>query len=157
MQIAAHPRLSSLEKYTDRFEGIPVEYGKTAELISKSSFVVCHYTTAVQFAVLFNKPVIFVTTDELNSSAASKYIKNFAASLGKPVINLDGNLSDLDWPMELNIDSKKYMEYRRRYIKTDGSPEAPHWEIVIDRLEKNSGLASVDTLKSGVHSSELLR
>jgi hypothetical protein len=146
MRIAAHPRLSRQRKYTDYFEGIPVEYGKTAELISKCAFVVCHYTTAVQFVVLFKKPVIFVTTDELISSAADKYINKFAASLGKAVINLDCELSGVDWSMQLNVDSKKYEEYRRTYIKTDGSPEIPHWDIVIGHLEKSRGLLSADSL-----------
>jgi hypothetical protein len=157
IRIAAHPRLSRQSKYTDHFGGISVEYGKTAELISKCSFVVCHYTTAVQFAVLFKKPVIFVTTDELNSSAADRYIKKFADSLGKPVVNLDGNLSDLNWPIQLNIDSKKYEEYRRTYIKTDGSPETTHWDIVIDHLEKSSDFESIDTLKAEARGSGLMR
>lgn len=150
MRIAAHPRLSRQSSYADHFEGIPVECGRTAELISKCSFVVCHYTTAVQFAVLFKKPVIFVTTDELISSAAHKYITRFAASLGKSAINLDGNLRIVDWSLQLSINLEKYEEYRRMYIKTDGSPEIPHWDIVINHLEKRSGLASIDTLKSEV-------
>lgn len=136
IQIAAHPRLSRQRKYIDYFEGIPVEYGKTAELISNSRFVVCHFSTAIQLAVLFRKPVIFVTTDELASSAAGKYVESFASSLGKSVINLDAELSSVEWEKELIIDSQKYDEYRKMYIKTDGSPEIPHWDIVIDHMEK---------------------
>jgi hypothetical protein len=151
MRIAAHPRVSREGKYTDRFEGIPVEYGKTAELISKCAFVVCHYTTAVQFAVLFNKPVIFVTTNELTSSAGGKYIETFASTLGKSVINLDGELSSVEWEKELNIDSQKYDEYRNMYIKTDGSPEIPHWDIVIDHLERIRGRLSSDSSEQRVH------
>jgi hypothetical protein len=137
MRIAAHPRLSRQRKYLDYFKGIPVEYGKTAELIGNCAFVVCHFTTAMQFAVLFRKPVIFVTTNELISSAAGKQIEKFASSLGKSVINLDGELSRVDWHEQLQIDSQKYDEYRNKYVKTAGSPEISHWEIVIDHLEKS--------------------
>ena len=86
IKVAAHPRLSRQRKYVDYFEGIPVEFGNTAELIGNCAFVMCHFTTAMQFAVLFRKPVIFVTTDELISSAAEKYIEGFASSIGKSVI-----------------------------------------------------------------------
>ena len=98
--------------------------------------VVCHDSTAVQFAVLFGKPAIFVTTDELKITYEGSSIATMAAELGKSPINLDrGDLQAMDWPMELDIDAGKYSEYRRKYIKTDGSPEMPLWEIVIDHVE----------------------
>jgi hypothetical protein len=151
MRIAAHPRLSRQKRYIDYFEGIPVEYGKTAELIANCAFVVCHFTTAVQFAVLFRKPVIFVTTDELFSSAAEKYIEKFAASLGKAVINLDGGLEEVDWPNEIQIDCSKYDEYRNQYIKGAGSPDIPHWDIVIDYLEETCGGPVAEILNPETH------
>jgi len=141
-QIAAHPRLSRQEKYIDYFEGIPVEYGKTAELISHCRFIVCHCSTAIQFAVLFGKPVIFVTTDELASSAVGRYIEIFASALGKSVINLDDELGSVDWQRELDIDSRKYDEYISDYVKSDDSAKIPHWDIVINHLEKASGRPS---------------
>jgi hypothetical protein len=147
MRIAAHPRLSRQRKYIDYFEGIPIEFGKTAELIGNCTFVVCHFTTAMQFAVLFRKPVIFVTTDELISSAAEKHIEEFASSLGKSVINLDGELGSVDWRKQLHIDAQKYDEYKNKYVKTNGSPEIPHWDIVIDHLEKVCGRLSADPRK----------
>jgi hypothetical protein len=150
-QIAAHPRLSRQKKYIDYFEGIPVEYGKTAELISNCRFVVCHYSTAIQFAVLFRKPVIFVTTDELASSAAGKYIETFASTLGKSVINLDGELGSVDWRRQLHIDPQKYDEYINEYVKTGDSPEIPHWDIVIDHLEKSCRRLTADPLEEQAH------
>jgi hypothetical protein len=136
VQIAAHPRLPDRKLNLDYFQGIPVQFGRTAELIGNCRFVVCHYTTAVQLAVLFRKPIIFVTTDQLSSSPALKFIAQFASILGKQVINLDGDLDSIDWRKELNIDFERYDTYRREYIKTDESAEAPFWEIVVDHMEK---------------------
>jgi hypothetical protein len=133
-KIAAHPRLPRQEQFADYFGGIPIEYGKTAELISNCEFVVCHYTTAIQYAVLFEKPVIFVTTNDLAASRVGRYIEKFASVLGRSAINLEGDLEGLDWRTELRVDSRKYREYRQKYIKTDGSPEMPHWDIVIDYM-----------------------
>jgi hypothetical protein len=138
VRVAAHPRLPAQPECRGHFQQLSVEYGKTAELISGCRFVVCHYSTAIQLAVLFDKPVIFVTTDELASSAAGNFIARFAAALGKSVINLQGDLSRIDWQAELRVDARKYDEYRREYIKTHDSPEVPHWDIVIDHVERVS-------------------
>lgn len=136
MKIAAHPRVSLYQHNPGLFEGIPIENGKTAELISNCKFVVCHYSTAIQLAVMFKKPLVFVTTDEIDSSPIGRYIAKFASIFGKSVIDLDGDLDKVDWHKELHVDFQKYDEYRNKYIKMDGSPEIPFWDIVIDHIEK---------------------
>ena len=137
--IAAHPRSSYRQLDQDYFEGIPIEYGKTGELIRNCKFVLCHHSTAIQLAILFEKPVIFVTTDELIPSSFGEWIDNFASALGKVPVNLDGDLDEINWMKELSIDIKKYREYKNKYIKIDGSPEKPYWDIVIDYIEKYEG------------------
>lgn len=132
--IAAHPRAVYQDR--DYFEGIPIKYGATAELIRDCTVVVCHYSTAAQFAILFGKPVIFVTTDELDATECRTFIADFATAFGKEVINLDRDLDKVDWKSELCVDMEKYASYKTTYIKTDGSPEKPIWDIVIDYMEK---------------------
>lgn len=136
LRVAAHPRSSYRERVPDYFEGIPIEYGRTAELIRDSKVVVCHDSTAIQFAVLFEKPLIFFTTDDLEASLWGKSIAAFASELGKSVINVDRGLGGVDWRREVSVDAQKYSAYRDRYIKTQGSPEMPHWDIVIDHIER---------------------
>jgi hypothetical protein len=141
VKIAAHPRARYHTRSRDYLEGIPTVYGRTAELIANCKVAVCHDSTAIQFAVLFGKPVIFVTTDGLNavffdSSFKSNSIACFAAALGKSVINLDDDLDGVNWKAELSVDHGKYAEYRNRYIKIDGSPELPLWDIVIGQFEQ---------------------
>lgn len=139
--VAVHPRSVSQKKPVDcYYEGIPIEYGSTAQLVRDCSVVVGHDSTAIQFAVLFGKPVIFVTTDELNaqyfdSSYKREEISFFASEFGKSVINLDRDLDNVDWQKELSVDERKYAEYKKKYIKIDGSPEIPFWEIVADHIE----------------------
>ncbi len=132
--ISAHPRSAYRTGSTNYFAGLRLEYGRTAELIRDCRVAICHNSTAVQFAVLFGKPIIFVTTDELQASPARESIDRFAHSLGQNSVNLDGDLTHMDWPAQLRYNPGKYDEYRRRYIKMDGSPEHPHWKIVIDHL-----------------------
>ena len=59
-----------------------------------------------------------------------------AAELGKKPINLDGDLSSVDWRAQLDVDTVRYALYRSRFIKTDGSPELPLWQIVINHIER---------------------
>ncbi|MBV9723565.1 MAG: hypothetical protein JO299_00170, partial [Gammaproteobacteria bacterium] len=140
VRVAAHPRSSYRQRVPDYFEGLPVMSGRTAELVRGCEAVVCHDSTAVQFAVLFGKPVIFVTTDALDrlfldSSFKRESIGAFAAQLGKPVINLDRDLESVDWRAQLEINPDKYADYRHRYIKMAGTAELPYWDIVIDHIE----------------------
>jgi hypothetical protein len=135
--IAAHPR-SRYEDHPDYFGGRTLVRGNTAQLVSQSRFVIAHFSTALNFAVLFNKPVLFVTTDRLSrDELAGPSISVMAGWLGKIPINLDQQPT-LDWQKELTIDEAAYASYRNAYIKKDDSPERLCWQIFADYL-KTSG------------------
>jgi len=135
LRIAAHPRASYEHRGLASFGSIPIWSNQTAELIRDCTVVVCHSSTALQLAVLFEKPVIFATTDELAASLLGHYVEKFAAILGKSVIDLSGNLELVDWRKELRIDSEKYAAYRDEYIKMDGTENRPLWHLVIAHIE----------------------
>jgi hypothetical protein len=137
IQIAKHPREGWTHVAADYFEGLTICSGSTMELISQAKFVVGHYSTVLQVAVLFKKPLIFVTTEELRNTTGGSHTEIRANILGKQAINLDGDLNQVDWEKELFIDLKKYDAYRREYIKADGTPELPSWDIVINHIEQN--------------------
>lgn len=136
MRIAAHPRATYRQRNVNYLEDFALEYGRTGELIRDCDLVVCHDSTAIQFAVLFAKPLIFVTTAELIHCYEGRSIVAVAAELGKSPINLDEDLGAVDWRGQLHVDTARYARYRSRYIKSEGSPEAPAWEIVIDQIER---------------------
>lgn len=131
--IAAHPH-SQYNGHPDYFGGRPVVHGKTLELVRKAGCVIAHSSTALNFAVLFRKPVLFITTDSLQrSQRMARSIGVMAAWLGKTPINVDAPL-DLNWEKELAVDSEAYGRYREAYIKKAGSPDKPAWQIVADHL-----------------------
>jgi hypothetical protein len=136
IRIAAHPRAAYEHRGMECFGDFPLEYGRTAELIQGCGAVVCHDSTAIQFGVLFAKPLIFVTTDELRLSFGGSSTDKVSSEFGKVPINLDSDdLQKRDWDKEIIIDSRLYADYKRRYIKADGSPEIPLWDIVINHIE----------------------
>lgn len=134
--IAAHPRASHCESENNDYVDIPIRCSETAELIKSCSVVIGHYSTALQFAVMFGKPIIFLTTDELEASGYGEIITAFALELGKSVINVDQFLGEIDWQKELNINYEQYNNYKQKYIKMTGSPEEPYWEIIINEIDK---------------------
>lgn len=142
IKIAAHPR-SNYETKSVKFN-FPTIKNNTFELIKDSDVVVGHSSTAIQYALLLKKPIILVTTDEIQKAPYAKHwkqlINSLALTLGKEVINLN-NLSNLNnYENYLNIDHKKYDLYIENYIKIKGSPEKKLWNIIIEHIQKDLSL-----------------
>ena len=138
IKIAAHP--DSNYRCRDLKYQHHILENKTFELIRDASVVVGHSSTALQWAILMNKPIILVTTNEIHSSFHAKpflkLINSFAIKLGKKIINLDNfsKIEDLD--RYLSVDKDKYRNYIESYIKTRGSSQKLLWDIIIEKLEK---------------------
>jgi hypothetical protein len=132
VEIAAHPRADYSDKpgcYGDR----ALYFGKAAERVRASEFVIAHSSTALNFAILYNKPVIFVYTREMAMGGYALFIENMASWYGKRAYNLDEPCA-IDWQDELKVDDALYERLRESFIKKKGSPEAPIWQIVADRF-----------------------
>jgi hypothetical protein len=137
IRIAAHPRATYAQRGVSYFAEFPLHYSQTAELIRDSEVVVCHDSTAIHFAVLFEKPMIFVTTDELISTYEGRSVAKAAAEFGKTAINLDRDLTSVDWRAQSRVDTEIYRRYRSKYIKLEGSPERPMFEIICEHVERS--------------------
>jgi hypothetical protein len=133
--IAAHPR-SHYSEHPDFFEGREVIRENTLELVSRSGFVICHSSTSVNFAVLFSKPILFVTSDKIDKSWYGPQIRSMADAFGKLPINVDSSIS-IDLNKEIEIDDKVYSDYKCNYIKVPGSKELPFWEIVSSYIKEH--------------------
>jgi len=134
--IAAHPR-SKYEEHPDYFDGRKVIRGKTKELIRDSEFVLTHGSTSLSFAVLYHKPVLFLTTDEIEQSRVDKeFIRVFSSELNKGVINIDCDYK-INWDKELRIDAEAYANYKEKYIKRRDTKEDFFWQIVADEIKNN--------------------
>lgn len=134
IEIAAHPK-SNHPPCPDYFGGRKTIRGDTFGMIKNSRFVMAHSSTALQFAILLKKPIIFITTNELEKdSDFSGEIKASAQSIGKTPINIDEPFT-VDWEKELRIDEKYYDDYIDLYIKKRGSEELNTWQILANHLK----------------------
>src|SRR3989338_1911531 len=133
MIIAAHP-YSHYDRHPDCFGGRTVLMGETVSLVRKAKFVVAHVSYSINFAVLFKKPAIYITSNGFNQTIFRDGIKLSAESLGKNPVNIDRDTS-IDLEKELIVDEEKYNEYRNWYIKKDKTEELPLWQIVANRIK----------------------
>jgi hypothetical protein len=131
--IAAHPRAN----YKDRpniYGKREIVFGKTLELVRDSKIILVHYSNAINFAILFKKPILCFTTKELDSSFRKPAVDSLASELNKKVYNIDVD-RNIDLSAELVIDNNLYETYKEDYIKIKDTPELPFWNVVAQHIE----------------------
>ena len=85
--IAAHPKS---EYRGDEFEGRTIIKYKTNELIKHSEMVLLHSSNSISFAVLADKPIVFITNESYNSMKRNEIrIAALASLLGLSYYNID--------------------------------------------------------------------
>ena len=134
--IAAHPR-SNYEDLPDYFKGRKRVKGKTIELIKECRLVLAHCSTAINFANLFYKPIIFVSCSDFERTYVDYWITEMAKWHGKIPIFMGKN-NGLGLKKELMVNKKHYDNYRKAYIKAEHSEDLPFWQIVANSLKKES-------------------
>ncbi len=136
--IAGNPRID-YAVLPDMFFGRPVITGETLALIAQSELVLMHSSTAVSFAVIFDKPIMILKTTEIaQAPGLGTMVDNMAHALGLQPVAIDQadildqlHLSNYDqWPRD-------YTHYKYQYIMSRGVDDQPTWEIVIHELEKD--------------------
>ena len=85
---------------------------KTAELIKYSEMVVMQKSTAISFALLFKKPILFFSL--LKSGSEFEIIKKLANFYDEKVYCLEENLSNFS--LNKTYSSKKYNEHIKNFI-----------------------------------------
>jgi hypothetical protein len=128
--VAGYP--SDRAAATERFNGREVVWGKTAELIRNAKVVFAHASTAISYAVLWRRPLVFLTTDEMNDSWYRPWLESPRKILNSPIANID-----LDVPGPLNVeewqkvDERAYKQYEETYLRSMDSPDDSLWSIFL--------------------------
>ena len=137
IKFAVHPK-SRNKNLPNLLKDIDYSIGNTAELVKNSSAVLLHSTTALSYAILFKKPAIFLTSNQLKKSYRGTRIDTFAKVVNGQIINMDNELTTpLDLQNLLKIDESKYKNYLDQYLKVPNSPDVPLWEIFTNYIKSN--------------------
>lgn len=133
--IAAHPKA----KYADdRFGGRKIFYGKTPALVKCSSFVISHNSTSISFAILAQKPAVFIYTqemDELYQNTTVSDIKTIAGFIGASAYNIDGaNIKNEFVPPF--ADHERYEAYKRDFLVASGAGDVPGRDVFFKEIRR---------------------
>jgi hypothetical protein len=130
--IAAHPR-SDTAVLKRLLPGRNIVPGATRQLIRDSSLVVMTFSTAVSWATLYHKPVLFFTANSIEAAAKMRgEAALFARTLDRPTWSLDAP-DAIDLTDALVVDATSYDAYFRRYIKANDD-ERMLWQIIFGEI-----------------------
>ena len=134
--IAPHPR-ADISKYKYFFTGRKVSSLDTIELVKKSNGVLTHTSTAVSFAVIYRKPIIFLTSNEIIQSYDDYRVHNSSRIFNSKLINIDNkkclnNINSHDFV--LSTDRLKYDLYFKNYIKHPDSENISMVNLIENNL-----------------------
>ena len=130
--ISAHPR-ANREILSKHFKGRDVCIGDTANLVKDSKLCIAHWSHSVNYAVLYRKPVIFLTSDMMEKYGFGEYISSYASCFNKKVINISKDFSLYD-KNDLYVDSSLYQKYINDFVKSDNSCNGKYWDIVSEKI-----------------------
>lgn len=132
--IAAHPR-SNYEPGERCFGQRTIVRARTASLVKQSKFVITHSSTSVSFAVIYRKPIVFLTSDELERSPVGRLSNTFANTFRQVAVNIDH--LDKSFQFSPIITEPIYKEYEENYVKYPGSSNENVWKILCDQMVKD--------------------
>lgn len=132
--ICAHPKSGYKG---DEFGHHKIIKGKTSEIIGQSAFVLMHISTASSYAILHNKPIVLLSSDEYrqNIKSALDYQKSFADILGINIVDID------KWrPQSINdiktLDENKRQEYIYKFLSPKETASKSNSEIIVNFLDE---------------------
>lgn len=120
--IAAHPK-SNYSKET--FGGRKIVKYLTNELSRDCEFAIAHFSTAISFPIFYNKPIMFIYTDEFIKLYSTSYMKTvncWASILNSSLYNIE-ELNNIESKIP-EVDHMKYERCKYEYFtssEVDGS------------------------------------
>jgi len=135
MIICAHPK-SDYENNPNYLYGRKFIKNKTINLIKNSSIVLAHCSTAISYAILYKKPLVFLLSDEYIRSFDNYTPSLYAKKINSPCFNIDDkdNYSKIKNVNLFKVDKKKYKMFKDDYIKYPKRSDKKFWELFNEKI-----------------------
>jgi len=131
VRIAAYPASRSDEYYKKLFGDRDVVFGQTAELIKGAAVVFAHASTALSFAVLWRRPLVFLVSEELRNSWYMPWVLAPQRVLRAPLVDIDEEAAGCVVAKEgVVVDALSYEAYQNTYMRSPDADEASLWDIL---------------------------
>ena len=124
---------SNRRKFKKNLFKLDTKYLATDRTIAECKFVIGHNSTALQYAILFNKPILLISTKEIrNVDSIYKHILNFKKVTGCQYLSIDNK--KINKIFLKNINKKKYNKYINKFIKSKKSVNISFFRIFKNNL-----------------------
>jgi hypothetical protein len=133
--VAVHPRLTINDDLIFKYGNREFFAGKSAELVRDAKLVLAHASTAINFVVLWNIPLIVITTDQIERAIYSS-MEALTQILKTPRININNSYNSVNFFEISQKPISQYNHYVEKVIKVNGSPIQNSAEILIKGLKK---------------------
>jgi hypothetical protein len=137
--IASHPRRSEAHQQ-DFYPQFPLFYNKTGALIKNANLVLTHFSTAINFAVIFNKPFILLDSNLFEGGSVKGYLNTYANYFNITPINMslfsDDNSVAISIDSSYNINEKKYRSFEETLLKHPKATNKTFVELIDIELNK---------------------
>lgn len=133
--IAAHPRRNK-QQTSDFDHSFPIYYNKTAELVKHSEIVLHHFSTAINYIVIFNKPFELLTSPIFNKSTVEEGINMFSSYFSVKSIDMqDGIHLTSSAPKTPQINKEIYQSFFDKYIKHPKATNNTFREMILEVID----------------------
>ena len=133
--IAPHPRTKDLDNLKKLYNNREVSNCSTAKLVRSCKIVMSHVSTSINFAVLWKKPLLILSTNEIERRLFLP-IESICRLLEVDRINVDKYDQEINILQHANLPIKNYSKYKRNLIKIESSPDEKSSDILIKGLQK---------------------
>lgn len=111
-------------------------FNKTADLVKNSILVLAHYSYSTNFAILFNKPILLLKSDDfdLQTFERNESINLLSKKLDLNVESIDAFEKDIE-SVNLNVNKKKYLNFFNKFIGFEkGKSFGCKWHVISQAL-----------------------
>lgn len=125
--IAAHPR--RMNQHDDDYP-FDIIYNKTANLVRYSEFVLLHYSSAINFAIIYSKPMIFLNSPIFKKDDMDVFVNDMASNFHCQMLNFSdialGEKEGLVLNTTIPDAYRKYKEEHLQHPMSDGKMAYEH-------------------------------
>lgn len=131
--IAAHPKAikkNNIKMFSPR----RVFFDKTYKLIEHCKFVIALRSSAINYAVIYKKPIIFLTGKDLTDSQNTS-VSLIAKHFNQTPFNINSKFDRNKIDRCLDFKKKSFTKFKRDYI-SNLQNDRPNFEIINDKISE---------------------
>ncbi|MEO9963465.1 MAG: hypothetical protein ABJ388_03135 [Alphaproteobacteria bacterium] len=135
--VALHPKAhytpQELAQYFGNRQTISAQ---TPALIQSAALILLHNSTSVTYAVLYRKPILFLTSHDIDKSWLRWDLDVRSYWLSQPVHNIDvGESNNLNAIPKPTVNERRYADFECHFLRSPHARAGTAVEIVADRFE----------------------